>query len=130
LSAGPDHALLSESAPLNPLALQRTRFQRLSNQLGLLLLGLLQGNWRHRSAVLLALLVGFYLGGNATAYVLPIFPGGRPLLVLTVVLLVELVVRLRGLGVRGQPGLGWLITDNLRIGFVYSIVLEAFKLGT
>jgi hypothetical protein len=115
---------------LIPLALQRTRFQRFSAQLGLLLLGLLRGNWRHRSAVLLALLVGFYLGGNLTAYILLIFPGGRPLLVLTLVVLLELVVRLRGRWLRGEPGLGWLISDNLRIGFVYSIVLEAFKLGT
>lgn len=110
--------------------MQRTRFQRVSQQLGTLLLGLLRGNWRHRSAVLLALLLGFYLGGNLTSYVLLIFPGGRPLLVLTLVLLLELLVRIRGRWLRGEPGLGWLIADNLRIGFVYSIVLEAFKVGT
>jgi hypothetical protein len=39
-------------------------------------------------------------------------------------------VRLRGRWLRTEPGLGWLITDNLRIGFVYAIVLEAFKVGT
>ena len=110
--------------------MQRTRFQRVSQQLGTLLLGLLRGNWRHRSAVLLALLLGFYLGGNLTSYVLLTFPGGRPLLVLTLVLLLELLVRIRGRWLRGEPGLGWLIADNLRIGFVYSIVLEAFKVGT
>lgn len=110
--------------------MQRTRFQRLSDQLGVLALGLLRGNWRHRSAVLLALLLGFYLGGNLTSYVLLIFPGGRPLLVLTLVLLLELVVRIRGRWLRGEPGLRWLVVDNLRIGLVYSIVLEAFKVGT
>jgi hypothetical protein len=110
--------------------LQRTRFQRFSEQLGALVLGLLRGNWRHRSAVLLALLLGFYLGGNLTSYVLLIFPGGRPLLVLSLVVALELLVRLRGRWLRTEPGLGWLIADNLRIGFVYSIVLEAFKVGT
>ncbi|WP_369795536.1 hypothetical protein [Synechococcus sp. GFB01] len=37
---------------------------------------MLRGNWRYRSAVLLALLVGFYLGGNLTSFVLMRFPGG------------------------------------------------------
>ncbi len=114
----------------DPLTLQRTRFQRLFEQLGEPLLGLLAGNWRHRSAVLLALLAGFYLGGNLTAYLLPLFPGGRPALVLSLVLALELGVRIRGRWLRGAPSLGWLISDNLRVGFVYSIVLEAFKLGT
>lgn len=60
----------------DPLTLQHTRFKRLSDQVGLLLLGVLRGNWRYRSAVLLALLVGFYLGGNLTSFVLMRFPGG------------------------------------------------------
>jgi hypothetical protein len=46
------------------------------------------------------------------------------------VLLVELIVRLRGRLVKATPGLGWMVVDNLRIGVVYSVVLEAFKLGT
>lgn len=80
--------------------------------------------------MLLALLIGFYLGSNLTAYVLPRFPGGRPLLVLSLVLLIELMVRARGRWLRGEPTLPWLVADNLRVGFVYSVVLEAFKLGT
>ena len=50
--------------------------------------------------------------------------------VLTMVLLLELVVRLRGRLVRATPGLGWVLVDNLRIGMVYAVVIEAFKLGT
>ena len=109
---------------------QRTRFQRLSAALADLLAGQLRGSWRHRSVVLLALLVGFYVGGNLTSYLLPLFPGGRPLMVLALVLLLELVVRLRGRLVQAQPGLGWRVADNLRVGLVYSVVLEAYKLGT
>ena len=109
---------------------QNTRFQRLSASLGEGLLGQLGGGWRHRSAVLIALLAGFYIGGNLTSYVLPLFPGGRPALVLVLVLVLELVVRLRGRLVSGSPGLGWRLADNLRIGMVYAVVLEAYKLGT
>jgi dolichol kinase len=110
--------------------LQTTRFQRFSEAVGSAVIGQLRGSWKHRSAVLLALLVGFYLGGNLTAYVLPLFPGGRPLMVLALVVLLELVVRLRGRLVEEQPGLGWRVADNLRIGLVYAVVLEAYKLGT
>lgn len=110
--------------------MQLTRFERAADRLAQQLLGVLRGNWRHRSSVLLALLIGFYLGANLTAYLLPRFPGGRPALVLALVLVIELVVRLRGRLLRGEPSLGWLVVDNLRIGFVFSIVLEAVKLGT
>ena len=101
--------------------LQPTRFNRAIERLGAQLLGNLRGNWRHRSSVVLALLLGFYAGSNVTAYVLLLIPGGRPM---------ELVVRLRGRLVRATPGLGWVLVDNLRIGMVYAVVIEAFKLGT
>ena len=109
--------------------LQPTRFNRAIERLGAQLLGNLRGNWRLRSSVVLALLLGFYAGSNVTAYVL-LIPGGRPMAVLSMVLLVELVVRLRGRLVRATPGLGWVLVDNLRIGMVYAVVIEAFKLGT
>lgn len=110
--------------------LQRTRFNRSLEQLGSLLLGNLRGNWRYRSSVILALLLGFYAGSNLTAYVLVLIPGGRPMAVLAMVLFLESIVRIRGQLVTTQPGLGWVVVDNLRLGVVYAVVLEAFKLGT
>lgn len=130
MSGRPDHAELSGAPGLSPLAPQRTRFESLSARLGRLLFGLVRGNWRHRSTVLLALLLGFYLGGNLISVLKPAFPGGRPALVLSLVLLLEFVVRLRGRLLQGDPRLGWLVVDNLRIGLVYAVVLEAFKLGS
>jgi hypothetical protein len=112
------------------LPLQRTRFNQAAEQFGDLLLGSLRGNWRYRSTLVLALLLGFYAGGNITSFVMLRIPGGRPMAVLLMVLLVELIVRLRGRLVKATPGLGWMVVDNLRIGVVYSVVLEAFKLGT
>jgi hypothetical protein len=50
--------------------------------------------------------------------------------VLAVVLALEVLVRLRGRVVTGEPPLVWRVLDNLRIGLVYAVVLEAFKLGT
>ena len=115
---------------MTPPPLQATRFDRLLRRLGDQLLGGFRGSWRRRSLLVLSLLLGFYAGGNVTSYVLPLFPGGRPAIVLTLVLALELLVRLRSRMVRGVPSLGWRIADNLRIGLVYAIVLEAYKLGT
>jgi hypothetical protein len=112
------------------LPLQQTRYQRLQQGLLSELFAGWGRSWRERSLQLLALLGGYYLGSNLTVYVLDRIPGGRPSVVLVMVLLVELLVRLRSRCVRGRPPLGWVLIDNLRLGAVYSVVLEAFKLGT
>lgn len=114
---------------------QPTRFERLAAAAARSLLGPLRGSWRRRSVLVLALLLGFYFGGNVTAYVVVRFPGGRPAMVLALVLLLELVVRLRTRLLpplpEGQPApIGWQVTDNVRMGLVYAVVLEAFKVGT
>lgn len=114
---------------MTPPPFQTTRFERLQRQLADLLLGGLRGSWRRRSLVLLALLVGFYGAQNLTALWLERI-GLRPVVALVVVLLVELVVRLRTRLVAERPALAWLLLDNLRLGLVYGLVLEAFKLGS
>jgi hypothetical protein len=112
------------------LPVQRTRFQGLLNRLGRGFLTQLRNSWRAGSLSLLALLAGFYLAQNVTTIVLFRLPGGRPLVVLALVLLIELMVRIRSRWVRSDPPLGWVIADNLRLGAIYAVVLEAFKLGT
>jgi hypothetical protein len=111
------------------LPVQATRFERLQRRLVGALFGGLRGSWRRRSLGLLALLLGFFSGQNLTAYWYQQI-GERPLVVLVLLLVLELVVRLRSRLVRSEPGLGWLMADNLRIGLVYAVVLEAFKLGS
>ena len=114
---------------------QPTRFERLATAVSRTVFGPFQGSWRRRSVLLLALLLGLYAGGNLSAYVVVRFPGGRPALVLALVLLLEVVVRLRTRALPPLPDgqaapLGWQLADNLRMGLVYAVVLEAFKVGT
>ena len=111
------------------LPLQRTRFDGVQRRAGELLFGGFRGSWRRRSLAVLALLLGFYAGENITALWLERV-GQRPVVVLILVVLLELVVRLRTRLVGERPGLGWIVTDNLRLGVVYAVVLEAFKLGS
>lgn len=108
---------------------QATRFERVQRQLADLLVGGLRGSWRRSSLVLLALLVGFYGAQNLTALWLERV-GLRPVVALVVLLLIELVVRVRTRLVADRPPLPWLLLDNARIGLVYGLVLEAFKLGS
>ncbi|WP_216903501.1 DUF565 domain-containing protein [Synechococcus sp. CCY 9618] len=112
------------------LPVQRTRFQGLLNRLGSALAGQVRRSWRAGSLSVLALLIGFFAGQNLTSLLLFTAPGGRPAVVLAFLLLVEVMVRLRSRLVVGDPSLAWVILDNLRIGATYSVVLEAFKLGT
>lgn len=115
---------------MSRLPVQRTRWQALLSRLGGGLLGQLRRSWRTASFSLLALLVGYFLGQNVTTVLLAWVPFGRPLVVLLTVVAIELVVRLRSRVVAVEPSLGWVILDNLRIGLVYAVVYEAFKLGT
>ena len=112
------------------LPLQQTRVNRLQAAVAQRVAAALGNSWRDRSLQLLALLLGFYAGTNLTSVVNATIPGGRPAAVLLMLLVVEVLVRLRSRFVVGRPALGWLICDNLRLGAVYAVVLEAFKLGT
>lgn len=112
------------------LPLQRTRLQRVQATAGGRLFGAWRGSWRRTSLSLLALLAGIYAGNNITSLFL-FWVAARPVVVLLLVLALELVVRLRTRLVVADPvPLSWVLLDNLRLGLVYSVALEAFKLGS
>lgn len=108
---------------------QATRFQHLLERIATALLQGVRGSWRRRSLSLIALLAGFFAGNNLTSYFL-VTIGQRPVVVLVLVVGLELLVRLRSHQVRGEPSLAWVICDQLRLGLVYAVVAEAFKLGS
>ena len=109
---------------------QRTRLELAQRKVGGVLLTQVRRNWRGGSLALLGLLVGYFLSQNLMAVLIMRVPGGRPVVVLALVLVVEAIVRLRSQMVKSEPSLAWVIADNLRLGALYAVVLEAFKLGT
>ena len=110
---------------------QRTRYAAFERRFGRSLLGQLRRSWRHASLALLSLLMGFFLSQNLISLLLVRVPGGRPAVVLMLVLSMELLVRLRTrVASSEEKPLLWVMLDNLRLGATYSAVLEAFKLGT
>ena len=111
------------------MVLQRTRYERLQRQLGDQVQPVVHCPWRRRSLGALSLLLGLFLGSNLTSYYLEKI-GQRPLVVLALVLLIEVTVRLRTRVQAPSWPLAWVLLDNLRIGAVYAMVLEAYKLGS
>ena len=109
--------------------IQKTKFNSLFNSIINYLSTSLVGPWRRRSIGLISLLSGYYIGSNLTVYFLQRV-GLRPIVVIFMVFILEVLVRLRT-NVKQSPWpLHWLAIDNMRIGSVYSVVLEAFKLGS
>ena len=112
------------------MTLQATRYERLQRRIGVHMNQAFIGPWRRRSVGVLALLFGFIMGSNVTMYWFQKSGQNRPAAVLVMVLIIEVIVRLRS-KVRSDPWpLPWLALDNLRIGTIYAVVLEAFKLGS
>ena len=111
------------------LPLQSTRFNGLQEKLGRQLLGWVTTGWLEKSLGLLSLLAGAYLAANITSIYLN-FIRLQSLGALGMLLLVELMVRLRTRLAGANPGLLWTVLDNFRICAVYAVVLEAFKLGS
>jgi hypothetical protein len=109
---------------------QRTRLEGLQQRWGQSLRAQIGERWASASTAMLALLIGIFLGENLSSILLLKITGGRPIVVLVLVLTHEAVVRVRTRAVAGVPSLGWVLVDNLRIGMVFALVLEAFKLGS
>ena len=105
------------------------RYEQFQGRIGVQLTRALTGSWRRRSLGILSLLLGFLVGSNFTMYWFQRV-GQRPLVVLVMVIVIELLVRARTVGKREPWPLGWLAIDNIRIGTVFSVVFEAFKLGS
>jgi hypothetical protein len=110
--------------------MQQTRLEQLQQRWGSLVKAQIGDRWATASAASLALLAGVFMGQNLSSILLWKVSGGRPMVVLGLVLSHELLVRLRSRTVTDVPSLAWVLLDNLRIGLVFALVLEAFKLGS
>jgi len=109
--------------------LQRTRLSRLQARLGRSLAAGLGGPWWQRSLSIIALLSGFLIGNYLTVH-LSDGVGLRTNSALVSLAVCEVLVFLRKRLVTSPVPLTWRLIDNLRIGFVYAVVLEAFKVGS
>ena len=108
---------------------QDTRLSRVQGRAGERLQFGLNGPWFQRSLVLIALLAGFFLGSNVTEAINESLTL-RSLSAVLFVVFVELLIRIRFRFAGPTIPLTWQLIDNVRIGFVYAMALEAFKVGS
>ena len=85
--------------------------------------------WRVIGVGFVACWRGFCCGQNITGLWVERM-GERLLVVVVVLVILEMLVRVRTRLVADRVPLAWVVLDNLRIGLVYALVLEAFKLGS
>ena len=110
-------------------SVQRTRLLRAQQQIGTALTSGFTDPWRLTSLRLLALLAGFFLGNNFTQ---PLYSAVelRSYAALITLAACELLVLWRRRACQHSVPMHWRLIDNVRIGFMYAVLLEAFKVGS
>ena len=110
-------------------ALQRTRLSKVQNGAGRIFLEGVVGPWWLTSLRLIALLFGFFSASVLAGSLSNVVPT-RTITAFIAVGVCELLALFRQVFCKNSVPLHWRLLDNLRIGFVYSVILEAFKVGS
>ena len=107
--------------------MQKTNFSKIIDQINNLL-GFLSDTWRAKSIGLISVLIGYFLFANfATKF---ISEGKNELVMVPVIILaIEIIIRIKPKSSSRFYSL-WTAIDKLRIGAIYAVILEAFKLGS
>ena len=108
--------------------MQKTNFSRITYQLNNLIFGFLSDTWRTKSIGLISVLTGYFLFAN---FLTKFISEGKNELVMVpiIIVFIELIIRFKPSSGSKFYGL-WSVVDKLRIGAIYAIILEAFKLGS
>ena len=108
--------------------MQKTNFSRITNQINNLLFGFLSDTWRSKSIALISVLTGYFLFANfATKF---ISEGKNELIMVPIIIIfIEIIIRIKPSS-KSKIYYIWTVVDKLRIGAIYAIILEAFKLGS
>ena len=107
---------------------QNTRFSKINDTLNILFFGFLKSTWKDKSLNLLSILFGYFLFANFITKF--ITEGKNELLMIPVIIIFfEIIIRMKPLR-KSNIYLLWMLLDKIRIGAVYALILEAFKLGS
>ncbi len=108
--------------------MQRTRFTIFYDSLTLVFFSFLKSSWKDKALNLLSILFGYFLFANFLTKF--ISEGKNELLMIPVIIILfELIIRMKPLQ-NSKVYLFWMMLDKIRIGSVYALILEAFKLGS
>ena len=108
--------------------MQKTNFSRIIYQLNNLFFGFLSDTWRSKSIGLISVLTGYFLFAN---FLTKFISEGKNELIMVpiIIVFIEIIIRIRP-SLNSKFFYAWTVVDKLRIGAIYAIILEAFKLGS
>ena len=108
--------------------MQKTNFSRITYQLNNLFFGFLSDTWRSKSIGLISVLTGYFLFANFLTKF--ISEGTNELIMVPIIIIIiEIIIRIKPSS-RSKFYDIWSVVDKIRIGAIYAIILEAFKLGS
>ncbi len=108
--------------------MQKTNFSKITYQLNNLFFGFLSDTWRTKSISLISVLTGYFLFAN---FLTKFISEGKNELIMVpiIIIFIEIIIRIKP-STNSKFFHIWTVVDKLRIGAVYAIILEAFKLGS
>ena len=108
--------------------MQKTKFSRVIYQLNNLLFGFISDTWRSKSIGLISVLTGYFLFAN---FLTKFISEGKNELIMVpiIIVFIEIIIRIKPSSSSKFYEI-WSVVDKLRIGAIYAIILEAFKLGS
>ena len=108
--------------------MQKTNFSKITYQLNNLLFGFLSDSWKMKSIGLISVLTGYFLFAN---FLTKFISEGKNELIMVpiIIVFIEIIIRIKPSSSSRFYDL-WSIVDKLRIGAIYAVILEAFKLGS
>ena len=108
--------------------MQKTNFSRIIYRLNNLFFGFLSDTWRTKSIGLISVLTGYFLFAN---FLTKFISEGKNELIMVpiIIVFIEIIIRTKPSNSSSFFKL-WSVVDKLRIGAIYAIILEAFKLGS
>ena len=108
--------------------MQKTRISFLYKSLNLIFLGFLRSSWKKKSINLISVFSGYFLFANFLTKF--ISEGQNELIMIPVIIIIiEIIIRFKP-DSKSNIYFLWSVSDKLRIGAIYALVLEAFKLGS
>ena len=108
--------------------MQKTRFTVFYDSLNLVFLNFLKSSWKDKALNFLSILFGYFLFAN---FITKFISEGKNelLMIPLIIIFFEIIVRIKPLR-KSNLYLAWILLDKIRIGAVYALILEAFKLGS
>ena len=108
--------------------MQKTNFSRITSHLNNLFFGFLSDTWRSKSIALISVLTGYFLFAN---FLTKFISEGKNELIMVpiIIVFIEIIIRIKPSS-NSKFYYMWTVVDKLRIGAIYAVILEAFKLGS